>query len=136
MAGHRIPGPQCQVRQWFADDVDHGTTARIATPSSGPVKAKGSGHTALSLSPRQLAIVRRETAGGHRAGYVAQDIFGKAEPQQIQIVEQKKNEEAEIVQAGSCEKAPELRPEIGTPAEPADSAPEGGNKCARVVGRA
>src|ERR1700722_408092 len=60
MAGHKIPGPKCQVRQWFADPVDNGTMARIATPSPKSLGAQAR-RQKLSMSRKVLAIVRRET---------------------------------------------------------------------------
>jgi outer membrane protein OmpA-like peptidoglycan-associated protein len=70
MAGHKIPGPQCQVRQFFADPVDLGTMARVATPSPGYLRKKNSRHASLSISHRELVIVRRETARAHHARLV------------------------------------------------------------------
>lgn len=38
MGGLKIPGPLCQVRNWFADDVDEGTMARVPSPRPGPIR--------------------------------------------------------------------------------------------------
>jgi hypothetical protein len=35
MAGYRYPGPKCQVRDWFVDDIEDGTSQRNATPAPG-----------------------------------------------------------------------------------------------------
>jgi len=39
MTYSRIPGPACQVRNWFADRVEDGTLARTATPAPGTLDA-------------------------------------------------------------------------------------------------
>jgi D-alanyl-D-alanine carboxypeptidase-like protein len=41
MAGNRSPGPACQVKNWFADPIDPGTSFRGSTPKPGPTEDTG-----------------------------------------------------------------------------------------------
>src|ERR1700677_3282451 len=45
MAGYRYPGPKCQVRDWFADEIEDGTSQLNATPPPGVLR--------LELAPPQ-----------------------------------------------------------------------------------
>jgi hypothetical protein len=36
MAGSTTPGPRCQVRNWFEDPIDEGTSARVRHTAPGP----------------------------------------------------------------------------------------------------
>ena len=61
MSGSQHPGPKCQVRQWFADPVDQGTSALIATPGAAATgkDQKVNSHIGIWLPPLRFAPLGR-----------------------------------------------------------------------------
>jgi hypothetical protein len=50
MAASKLPGPTCQVANWFAEPIDRGTSALIASPRPGPTSDPLRG---LGQSPKE-----------------------------------------------------------------------------------
>jgi len=71
MAGYRYPGPMCQVRNWFAEEIEDGTSQRNATPPPGLLRLElphpQSMHAGFWLPP--LLFAPEENAQGDFAEF-------------------------------------------------------------------